>query len=187
VSSLAPDELKKMYDAGLAYNKALLDYCSRYNVLIAMQGYDFAMNSGCILNPQTIRDIYFPFMRLVNAEIEKRGMIPFFHCCGRIWDILPDYITAGYKGYQSVQSSAGMDWKRLKKEYGDDLTIWAGVSCETLVEGSIDDVEREVSEALQYLMPDGGFIFGSTNSVQYGAKTDNYLRALEIVREEGIY
>jgi hypothetical protein len=36
-------------------------------------------------------------------------------------------------------------------------------------------------------MPGGGFIFGSTNSVQYGAKTDNYLKALEIVRNEGIY
>ena len=33
----------------------------------------------------------------------------------------------------------------------------------------------------------GGYLFGSTNSVQFGAKTENYLRALELVRERGIY
>ena len=36
-------------------------------------------------------------------------------------------------------------------------------------------------------MPGGGFMVGSTNSVQYGANTDNYLYALEIVKKYGNY
>jgi hypothetical protein len=51
----------------------------------------------------------------------------------------------------------------------------------------MEDVEKEVKQALKNLMPGGGFIFGSTNSVQYGAKTDNYLKALDIARAYGIY
>lgn len=51
----------------------------------------------------------------------------------------------------------------------------------------LDDVENEVLKNLELLMPGGGYLFGSTNSVQFGAKTENYLRALELVRERGIY
>ena len=114
-------------------------------------------------------------------------MIPFFHSCGQIWDILDDFVDAGFQGYQSVQASAGMDWAEVKAKYGDKLTMWAGVQCETLIEGSLEQVESEVTNALKTLMPGGGFIFGSTNSVQYGAKTENYLKAVELLRKYGTY
>jgi uroporphyrinogen decarboxylase len=187
LTSLAPDEIKRMYGPELEYNKKLIEHCKSHNVLIAMQGQDFGMNSGCILSPHSLRDIVFPFIKTVNEEIVKAGMIPFFHCCGRIWDILDDYVASGYKGYQSVQQTAGMDWGKLKGKYGKQLTLWTGVQCETLVSGTMEDTEQEVGEALKTLMPGGGFIFGSTNSVQFGAKTDNYLKALEVVKEKGIY
>ncbi|HIU75824.1 MAG TPA: nucleoside 2-deoxyribosyltransferase, partial [Candidatus Pelethocola excrementipullorum] len=74
-----------------------------------------------------------------------------------------------------------------KEKYGNDLTLWTGVQCETLIQGSQSEVEKEVLKNLDLLMPGGGYIFGSTNSVQFGAKTENYLRALELVREKGIY
>ncbi|MHC4713977.1 MAG: uroporphyrinogen decarboxylase family protein, partial [Planctomycetota bacterium] len=99
-------------------------------------------------------------------------MYPFFHCCGRIWDILDDWVKAGYLGYQSIQGTAGMDLAEVKRKYGDRLVLWAGVQCETLVEGTPDEVEEEVKRSLEVAMPGGGFIFGSTNSVQFGAKTD---------------
>ncbi|MGI5894506.1 MAG: uroporphyrinogen decarboxylase family protein [Candidatus Merdivicinus sp.] len=184
---LNPDEIKKLYDACLAFNKALLDHCQKKGVLIAMQGQDFGMNTGCIISPDSIRDIFMPIMKKVNQEIVNRDMIPFYHCCGNVWDIMDDFVKVGYRGYQSIQESAGMDTKRVKELYGKDLTLWTGIQCETLVEGSIEDAEREVRKNLEFLMPGGGFIFGSTNSVQYGAKTENYLRALEIVRKYGVY
>lgn len=126
-------------------------------------------------------------MKFVNEEIENAGMIPFFHCCGKIWDVLDDFIASGYKGYQSVQKTAGMDWKSLKREYGNQLAIWAGVQCETLINDTFEVVDLEVRNALDTLMPRGGFIFGSTNSVQTGAMTDSYLRAIDVLRREGRY
>lgn len=184
---IAPDEIKKTYQPALEYNKNIINHIKKKNALIAMQGHDFGMNSGCILSPNSIRDIFFPLIKMVNKEIENSGMYPFFHCCGNIWDILDDYVDAGYKGYQSIQSSAGMDIEKIKEKYGKDLTLWTGVQCETLVSGSMEDTKKEARSYLKTLMPGGGFIFGSTNSVQYGAKTDNYLKALEIVKNEGIY
>jgi len=152
-----------------------------------MQGYDFGMKSGCIFVPDSIRSLYVPVMKRTNALAEKAGLLSFYHCCGNIWEIMDDFVEAGYQGYQSIQESAGMDTAKVKERYGEKLTLWTGVQCETLVSGSLEEVEKEVLNNLEILMPGGGFIFGSTNSVQYGAKTENYLRALELVREKGIY
>lgn len=183
----APDEIEKLRPVCYAYNQRIIDHCAKKGVDIMMQGQDFGMNSGCILNPVAIRELFMPVMGQVNKAIRKAGMIPFYHCCGQIWDIMDDYIRAGYQGYQSIQESCGMNNGKLKAMYGDILTLWTGVQCETLIEGSLRDVEKEVRNNIELLMPGGGFLFGSTNSVQYGAKTENYLRALEIVREKGIY
>lgn len=100
-----------------------------------------------------------PIMKRVNHEIMRQDMIPFFHCCGNIWDIMADFVQADYKGYQSIQESAGMESKRVKDLYGDSITLWTGVQCETLVSGSLADTEREVLKNLRNLMPGGGFIF----------------------------
>ena len=184
---LAPDEIKKMHEYAFQYNKKLIEHCAKNKVLICMQGTDFGMNTSTIMPPRIIRDINIPLIKRVNQEIEKNQMISFFHCCGNIWDIIEDFIDAGYRGYQSIQESAGMDTCRVKEMYGEQLTLWTGVQCETLIEGTLEDIEREVRKNLNFLMPKGGFIFGSTNSVQYGAKTENYLRALDIVRKYGVY
>jgi uroporphyrinogen decarboxylase len=100
---------------------------------------------------------------------------------------MDDFIVVGYEGFQSIQESAGMDTKILKERYGEVLTFWTGIQCETLVSGTMAETRDEVMRSLDYLMPGGGFIFGSTNSVQFGAKTDNYLAALDVVREHGVY
>ncbi len=181
------EEIMKLLDAAAYYNKKIIERCAKSNVLIGMQGHDFGMNSGCIVSPVTLREIFFPLMKRVNNTMKENDMIPFFHCCGKIWDILDDYIESGYAGYQSIQESAGMDNRRVKELYGDRLTLWTGVQCETLVQGTLRETEQEVRRNLETLMPGGGFIFGSTNSVQYGAKTGNYLKTLETVRQYGKY
>jgi uroporphyrinogen decarboxylase len=187
ISMLCPDQMKRLYGACETLNRKIAERCRQSNVSLAIEGYDFGMNTGCIISPACIRDVYFPIMKKVNDIHREHGMTTFFHCCGKIWDIMDDYVSAGYEGYQSIQESAGMDTRRVKKLYGNKLTLWTGVQCETLVEATIEETRREVASALDYLMPGGGFIFGSTNSVQYGAKTDNYLAALETVREKGVY
>lgn len=184
---LAPTEIKKMYEYAIAYNRKLIEHCARNNVQICMQGKDFGMNNSTILSPSVIRDLYLPLIKKVNELIVNHGMIPFFHCCGNIWEVLEDFMAAGYQGYQSIQESAGMDSRKVKEKYGESLTLWTGVQCETLVEANLEDTKKEVQASLEYLMPNGGFIFGSTNSVQYGAKTENYLRALDVVRKYGVY
>lgn len=183
----SPEELIRMHGVVLEKNRRLIEHCAKVGVNIMMEGYDFGMNTGTIISPDSIREVYMPVMKGINDIIVENGMIPFYHCCGNIWDIMDDFVAAGYRGYQSIQESACMDNEKVKRLYGDKLAMWTGVQCETLIAGSLADVEQEVSRNMELLMPGGGFIFGSTNSVQFGAKTENYLKALETLRKKGIY
>ena len=187
MTSLAPGEILKLQDTALEYNKRLLGHCAKVGVTIAMVGEDYGYNNGCIISPPSIRSMFFPGLKEVAAETTRLGIIPMFHCCGRIWDILDDWVDAGFQGYQSIQGSAGMDYPTVKAKYGDRITLWTGIQCETLVTGTTAEVEEEVKRTLEVCMPGGGFIFGSTNSVQFGAKTENYLKALEVLRRHGRY
>lgn len=187
MSALNPDAIIRAGKYATALNKKLIEACSGRNITVMMCGRDYGNSTGCIESPATIQRLYMPFHKQFTDMVKESGMLPFLHCCGCVWDIMDDIVNAGYQAYQSIQATAAMDWSRLKKEYGDKLTLWAGVQCETLIEGSPEQIEQEVQGALDVLMPGGGFIFGSTNSVQYGAKTDNYLRALDIVRKKGNY
>ncbi|MBQ7915295.1 MAG: hypothetical protein IJ315_00730 [Firmicutes bacterium] len=184
---LAPEEIKRMQDVCVAYNHLIIEHCQKKGVDIVMQGQDFGMNIGTIMSPDSIRDLYVPVMKRTNDDAAAHGLATFYHCCGNIWDIMDDFVGAGYQGYQSIQESAGMDSVRVKQMYGDKLTLWTGIQCETLIQGTPAEVDREVNHHLETLMPGGGFIFGSTNSVQYGAKTENYLQALDILRKNGVY
>jgi uroporphyrinogen decarboxylase len=187
VLAMAEDDLLAIQEAAVIHNRLLTEHCAKHNVAIMMEGTDFCMNTGPIMSPRILRKVFFPMMKRVNADVAKAGMHSFFHCCGNTMQILGDFVEAGYEGYQSIQVSSGLNNAEIKKKYGASLTMWTGVQCETLIEGSREDVKKEVTEALETLMPGGGFIFGSTNSVQFGASTDNYLMALDIVREKGRY
>lgn len=184
---IAPEQIKKLHRYAVLRNQLMIDLCRQHQVLICMQGHDFGMNTGTIMSPEVIRDLYVPLMRDVNTYTAEQGMIPFFHCCGNIWSVLPDFVAAGYRGYQSIQESAGMANEKVKERFGDQLALWTGIQCETLIDGTPEEARREVARNLEILMPGGGFIFGSTNSVQFGASTDNYLAALDVVRQKGWY
>lgn len=184
---MAPDDIKRAGEALLYYWKKHMDIAAEMGVDIYMCGQDFGSTQGCIVSPDSIRQLFIPLLRQFSEEAQKRGMIPFTHCCGNVWDILDDLADAGIQGYQSVQASASMDWKKVKERVGDRMTIWAGLNCETLVSGTAEEAEAEAGQALKDLMPGGGFILGSTNSVQFGAKTENYLRGLQVLRTEGLY
>lgn len=187
MTAMNPDMVYKAGKYALAANQKMIDHLKTRDILILMNGRDYGNSTGCIESPDSIRKLYMPWHKKLCEAIENAGRIPFLHCCGCVWDIMDDFVNAGYKGYQSIQGTAGMKIEKVKALYGDKLTLWAGVQCETLVEGTAEEVDNEINHSLEVAMPGGGFIFGSTNSVQFGAKTENYLRALDIVRKKGVY
>jgi len=153
-----------------------------------MPGGDFSDSTGPMVSPRLIREIFLPGMKELAEYGKRRGKRVLSHNCGNNWQIMDILIEAGYEGYQSIQSkTAAMDLRRLKEEYGDRLALWGGINIETLHDGTVNEAKREVLDALLHAGPGGGLIIGSSNSVAYGAKFENYMAAQETAKSFGTY
>jgi uroporphyrinogen decarboxylase len=70
---------------------------------------------------------------------------------------------------------------------GGRITLFGAIEGETLINGTLEDVRREVEHCLKYGAPGGGFVLTTSNSVQAGTKYENYMTMLHVARERGTY
>ena len=153
-------------------------------------GTDFGTQRGLFLSAKTYRDLYKPFHVAVNRRIhEKTPWKTFIHSCGSVVDLIGDFIDAGFDVLNPVQTSAaGMDPRRLKKEFGANIVFWGGGvdTQKTIAFGTPEDVYREVRERIEIFGPGGGFVFNAIHNVQANTPTGNILAMFDALRASAV-
>jgi len=156
-----------------------------------LTGTDFGAQNGPFIAPKIYRELFFPFHKLVNDWVHQHTTWKtFLHSCGSVYDLMEDFIAAGFDIVNPVQTSAAdMEPARLKGEFGDRVTFWGGGvdTQRTLPFGSPDDVRREVLERLKLFGPGGGFVFNAVHNVQALVPVDNILAMYETALHCGRY
>ena len=143
-------------------------------------GADFAFNSGGFISPQMFRELFFEANKARVANVkEHHSKFVVKHCCGNVNQFLDLFVELGYDCYQSIQQSAGMDLGEVKKRVGDTLVLWGGVPVELILEGSMDEVRREVRTAMDKAKEHGRFILGTTHTIAVGANYDNFMAMID--------
>ncbi len=82
-----------------------------------------------------------------------------------------------------------MDTKRLKKEFGNEITFWGG-GCDTqkvLPHGTPQEVRDEVKRRIDDLAAGGGFIFNTVHNIQADVPPENIIAMWETLQEYGKY
>lgn len=76
---------------------------------------DIAYQRGLIINPDTLREFFFPSLaRQVKAASGKSPV--FFHSDGKYSEIIPELINCGFRGLQCFERQTGMDPLKLKAQ-----------------------------------------------------------------------
>ena len=148
---------------------------------------DFGSSAGLLVNPEIFVKHVFPWEKAYCDEAHRLGMKVFKHCCGNTLSIFKYFVKAGYDAYESIQPTAGMDVKFLKEQYGDEITIWGGVSNENLIGGKPEDVESDARYAIKWAAPGGHFVYGASHSLAVGASRENILKMKEARQRLGVY
>lgn len=150
-------------------------------------GTDFGTQRGPFIAPRTYRDLYQPFHRQVNDFIHRHSRWKtFIHSCGSVYQLIPDFIAAGFDILNPVQCSAvDMDAQRLKREFGRDLVYWGGGvdTQKTMAFGTPDDVYREVRERVEVFNRDGGFVFNAVHNIQGNTPVENIEALFRALRD----
>ncbi len=184
---LDPDFVKKASEIyvnrSIAYINAFLDAGAD----AVMPTDDYADNRGLMMGYDRFAEFILPGIRKQVEATHAKGGYFIKHTDGRTWDILDDLVDAGVDAWHGIQSSIGMDFKLLKEKYRGRLCFFGGVNCETLIQGSPEDVEREAKYAIQNAAPGGGLVLASGNGLENGTTLENYAAMMEAREKYGRY
>lgn len=157
------------------------------NVDIVQVNDDLGTQNG----PQFGREIYQEMLKPYHKKLwqyikQKSKKYILLHSCGSIYELIPDLVEIGVDAINPVQVSAkNMDSKKLKTEFGKDITFWGG-GCDTqkvLPNGKPKDVKEEVKRRVEDLSSDGGFVFCQVHNIQPDVPVQNILAMYEALSE----
>lgn len=126
--------------------------------------------------------------RIINLAKEWRLPV-MFHSCGSSSWVYEDLIEMGVQVIDTLQPEAvNMAPAYLKQRFGDRLAFHGCISTAgPLACGTTADVERNVRETLEAMMPGGGYLLAPTHAIQDNSPTENVLAMYDAARRFGSY
>ena len=167
--------------------QTLIDFFGDRVDVAFITGTDFGTQRSQFISHAAYQELYKPFHIRVNSLIhEKSDWKTFIHSCGSVFNLVPEFIEAGFDILNPVQCSAAcMDPVELKKAYGDNIVFWGGGvdTQKTIAFGTPDEVYREVRHRIEVLNRGGGMVFNSIHNIQGNTPTQNILAMFDAIRD----
>lgn len=159
---------------------------------VISQADDYGTQLSQIISPRMFREQLKPRWKIIFDRL--RVLAPnsrrFFHSCGNVRPLLPDYIELGVEILNPVHvRAAGMEPAALKHDFGDALVFWGGgVDTQgVLPNGTPQEVKDDVRRNIEALAPGGGFVFNTVHNIQPDVPAENLAALYEALAEYGIY
>lgn len=153
---------------------------------------DYGTQISQIISPSMFRRQIKP--RLKRLFEQLRTLAPkakiFFHSCGNVRPLLPDFLELGIDILNPVHTNAaGMDPVQLKHDYGKEMVFWGGGidTQQVLPHGTPLEVREEVRRNLDIFAPGGGFVFNTIHNIQADVPVRNLMAMWETLQEYGRY
>jgi uroporphyrinogen decarboxylase len=182
--------LDKVVEFKLAYwEMVLAEFGDRVDVVIESD--DIGTQTSTLMSPRMYRKYIKPRHKKILDFIHlKTSAKIFFHSCGAIRPIIPDFIEIGVDIINPVQFNLpGMEPASLKKDFGRDIVFWGGgVETQSILGGGTPEQVREnVRQQIEVLADGGGYVFATVHNIQADVPPENLNAMWEAVMEFGKY
>jgi uroporphyrinogen decarboxylase len=159
---------------------------------VISQADDYGTQESQLISPDMFREQIKPRLKILFDRV--KALAPnakrFFHSCGNVRPLLPDYIEIGVEILNPVHIRArGMEPAALKREFGTDLVFWGGgVDTQgVLPNGTPQEVKDDVRRNIEALAPGGGYVFNTVHNIQADVPPQNIIAMWEALQEYGVY
>ena len=159
---------------------------------VVAEGDDFGTQLSPLISTELFRELIKPRQADLIQVIKKRAPAAkiFFHSCGNVRPLLPDFIEMGIDIINPVHITAqGMEPVQLKKDFGRDMVFWGGGidTQHTLPHGTPQQVRDQVRRHIDIFAPGGGFVFNTIHNIQADVPPENIVAMYRAVRDFGSY
>jgi uroporphyrinogen decarboxylase len=189
--ALAAALLDKMVELKLNFWEMALP--SLHDVVdVVSEADDYGTQVSQLISPRMFRRLMKPRLAVLFDRIKELAPNArlFFHSCGNVRPLLPDFIELGVDILNPVHvRAAGMDPVELKRDFGRDIVFWGGGvdTQDVLPHGTPAEVRDDVRRNIDALAPGGGFVFNTVHNIQADVPPENILAMVEALREYGEY
>ncbi len=179
---LNEDFTDQLFGRILEHHLQLLDIVLDYDFEAVFFGDDWGQQRGLIMGPDKWRRFIKPGIKQMYEKVKSRGKYVIQHSCGDLQDVMGDLVDIGLDVYNTVQPEI-YDLKKLKHEYGQDLTFYGGISTQQFLPyASAQECSRIAEETLRAMGKNGGYIFSPTHAVTPDIPVENVEALVQAVR-----
>lgn len=149
---------------------------------------DYGTQTSQLISPRMFRQQIKPRQKALFARIKQLAPSAklFFHSCGNVRPLLPDFIEIGVDILNPVHITAtGMEPLALKRDFGKEIVFWGGGvdTQDVLPHGTPQQVKDHVRRNIDALAPGGGFVFNPVHNIQADVPPENVAAMMEALRE----
>ena len=153
---------------------------------------DYGTQVSQLISPRMFRRLMKPRLAVLFGRIKELAPDAklFFHSCGNVRPLLPDFIELGVDILNPVHvRAAGMDPVELKRDFGRDIVFWGGGvdTQDVLPHGTPAEVRDDVRRNIEALAPGGGFVFNTVHNIQADVPPKNIVAMWEALQDYGVY
>jgi uroporphyrinogen decarboxylase len=148
---------------------------------------DMGFKERPFMSPDMYRELIQPAHKLTFDFCHSMGLPVIVHSCGYIDPLIPGMVEAGMDALQVMEVKAGMDSRKVKKEFGDKIALIGGMDVRCLTHNDRDWIDRELDERLPILMENSGYVLHSDHSLPTDVEYETYRYFVDKGLEMGTY
>lgn len=152
-------------------------------------GEDLCYNSGPMVSPKLLDEIYFPWLAHAFEPFVEAGIDIIWHCDGNVMAILDRLLAVGVTGFQGFQEDTGVDLEHLvnlRTIKGRRPILIGSVQARTIMPfGTPLQVRREVERCIDTVGRESGFILAASADMQPEIPAKNIETLYEHARAYG--
>jgi len=181
---LAPEVAAEHFRLATRQCLARVDRYLELGVDLCGVGGDFA-GQRPMISPAMYRQYVVPEVRQLSQRIHAAGARAVNASDGDLWSVIDDFlIGCEVDAYLEIDLHAGMDLRRLKREYGDRITFFGNLDCgNTLSFATPEEVHAHVTDCLEAGQGNGGHILCASNAITASVPLANYLAVVNAHRD----
>jgi hypothetical protein len=149
-----PDFIREVYKTYAKFSADLYESYINSGAELFVESGDLAYKTRPMLSPKQFRDLLLPAYKIITERVHENGGKIILHTDGQVMPLLDFVVDCGFDGLHSLEPTAGVDLKYVKREVGDQLCLFGNIDvAHDLVYGTKEEVFNSVKKSIEIAAP----------------------------------